>query len=126
MAASPCLVGDIGGTNARFAIADRSADTVRLREPQSFLCADFDRAEAAIDHYLETTGAARPADCVLAVAGPVEDGVVDGNTLNWKMQMKVPMPMTLTCTATIDGDTLTGTVNAGAFGSMAMTGTRKA
>ena len=56
----------------------------------------------------------------------VEDGKVDGNTLTWKMQMKVPMPMTLDCTATIDGDSLTGTVNAGAFGSMPMTGTRKA
>jgi hypothetical protein len=55
----------------------------------------------------------------------VEDGKVDGNTLTWKMNMKVPMPMTLTCTATIDGDTLTGTINAGAFGSMPMTGTRK-
>ena len=56
----------------------------------------------------------------------VENGKVDGNKLTWTMNMKVPMPMTLTCTATIDGDTLTGTVNAGAFGSMAMTGTRKA
>ncbi|MFM6853711.1 MAG: hypothetical protein ACKOUM_06490 [Sphingopyxis sp.] len=56
----------------------------------------------------------------------VEDGTVDGNSISWKMQMKVPMPMTLTGTATIDGDTLTGTINAGAFGSMAMTGTRKA
>ncbi len=55
----------------------------------------------------------------------VEDGTVDGNTLSWKMSMKVPMPMTLTCTATIDGDTLTGTINAGAFGSMPMSGTRK-
>jgi hypothetical protein len=56
----------------------------------------------------------------------VEDGAVDGNTLTWKMNMKVPMPMTLTCTATVDGDTLTGTINAGAFGSMAMNGTRQA
>lgn len=55
-----------------------------------------------------------------------EDGRVDGNTLTWKMQMKVPMPMTLDCSATIDGDTLTGTVNAGAFGTMAMNGTKKA
>ncbi len=55
----------------------------------------------------------------------VEDGRVDGNTLTWKMQMKVPMPMTLDCTATIDGDALTGTVNAGMFGSMAMTGSKQ-
>jgi hypothetical protein len=63
-------------------------------------------------------------------AGPmgsleVENGKVDGNTLTWSMQMTVPMPLTLNATATIDGDTLTGTVNAGAFGDMPMTGTRK-
>ena len=56
----------------------------------------------------------------------IEDGRVNGDTISWKMQMKVPMPMELDCQATIDGDTLTGTVNAGAFGSMAMTGVRKA
>lgn len=54
----------------------------------------------------------------------VEDGKIDGNTLTWKMKMTVPMPMTLEGTATIDGDALTGSVNAGAFGSMAMSGTR--
>ena len=64
-------------------------------------------------------------------AGPmgaldVQNGKVDGNRLTWTMDMKVPMPMTLECEATIDGDALTGTVKAGAFGSMAMTGTRSA
>lgn len=54
----------------------------------------------------------------------VEDGKVDGNSLSWKMQMTVPMPMTLDCTATIDGDTLTGSVNAGAFGAMPLSGER--
>lgn len=64
-------------------------------------------------------------------AGPmgtleVLDGKVNGNTLTWKMDMKVPMPMTLEGTATIDGDTLTGSINAGAFGAMPMNGTRQA
>ena len=54
----------------------------------------------------------------------VIDGKVAGNRLTWKMDMKVPMPMTLECEATVDGDTLTGSVKAGAFGSMAMSGTR--
>jgi hypothetical protein len=63
-------------------------------------------------------------------AGPmgsldVVDGKVSGNTLTWKMNMTVPMPMTLEATATVDGDALTGTITAGAFGSMAMTGTRQ-
>ncbi len=54
----------------------------------------------------------------------VEDGKVDGNRITWKMKMTVPMPMTLEGDATIDGDTLTGTVKAGAFGAFPMTGTR--
>lgn len=54
----------------------------------------------------------------------VEDGKVAGNTLTWKMKMTVPMPMTLDCEATVDGDTLSGTVKAGAFGSFPMNGKR--
>ena len=56
----------------------------------------------------------------------ITDGTVDGNTIAWKMNMTVPMPMTLDCTATIDGDTITGSVGAGAFGSFPLTGTRAA
>ncbi len=55
----------------------------------------------------------------------VENGKIDGNTLSWIMNVVVPMPMGLECEATIDGDTLTGTVKAGPFGAMAMSGTRK-
>jgi hypothetical protein len=51
-------------------------------------------------------------------------GTVDGDTLQWKMNITVPMPMTLDCMATVDGDTITGSVGAGAFGSFPMTGTR--
>ena len=54
----------------------------------------------------------------------VVDGKVDGNTLTWTMNMTVPMPMKLEASATIDGDTLTGSINAGAFGAMPMTGVR--
>lgn len=54
----------------------------------------------------------------------VVDGKVDGNTITWKMNMVVPMPMTLDCEATVDGDSITGAVNAGAFGAMPLSGTR--
>jgi hypothetical protein len=53
------------------------------------------------------------------------EGKVDGNTITWTMDMVVPMPMKLEGTATIDGDALTGSVKAGAFGSMALSGTRQ-
>ena len=54
----------------------------------------------------------------------IKDGKVDGDTLSWSLDITVPMPMTLTCKATIDGDSLNGTVTAGAFGSFPITGTR--
>jgi hypothetical protein len=54
----------------------------------------------------------------------VVDGKVAGDILTWKMNMVVPMPMTLDCEATVDGDTITGAVNAGAFGAMPLSGTR--
>lgn len=55
----------------------------------------------------------------------VKDGKVSGNKLTWKMEMVIPMPMTLEAEALVEGDTLTGTVQAGAFGAMAMTGKRR-
>ena len=55
----------------------------------------------------------------------VQGGTVNGNTLSWKMDMKVPMPMSLTCTATVDGDAISGEIDTGAFGKMAMSGTRE-
>jgi hypothetical protein len=55
----------------------------------------------------------------------MENGKVDGNKLTWTMKMTVPMPMTLEGEATVDGDTITGTVKAGAFGAFPLNGTRK-
>lgn len=51
-------------------------------------------------------------------------GEVNGNTLTWKQQMTVPMPMTLDMSVTVDGDAVSGTVGAGAFGSFPLSGTR--
>ena len=54
------------------------------------------------------------------------NGEVEGNTISWKQQMTVPMPMSLDCKATVDGESISGTVGAGAFGSFPLTGTRSA
>ena len=55
----------------------------------------------------------------------IEEGKVDGNSMNWVMNMTVPMPMKLEASVTVDGDQLTGTVKAGAFGDMPITGTKR-
>ena len=55
---------------------------------------------------------------------PVKNGTVSGDELTWKFDVTVPMPMTLDAKATVSGDTMSGTVTAGAFGSFPLTGTR--
>lgn len=55
----------------------------------------------------------------------IRDGRINGDTLTWQMKMTMPMPMDLDCTATVTGYALTGTVKAGMFGTMEITGTRR-
>lgn len=56
---------------------------------------------------------------------PISDGTVAGDTIGWAMEVKMPFPMRLDCKATVSGDTLGGSVTAGAFGTFPMTGTRR-
>jgi hypothetical protein len=51
-------------------------------------------------------------------------GTVDGNSLAWSAKITSPFPMTLEFTVTVDGDNMTGSVKAGAFGSSPLTGVR--
>lgn len=55
----------------------------------------------------------------------ITGGRISGQTLTWRMKMTMPMPIDLDCAATIDGDALTGTVKAGMFGTMELTGVRR-
>jgi len=51
-------------------------------------------------------------------------GKVDGNNLSWSASITSPFPMTLEFTVMVDGDTMSGSVKAGAFGSSPLTGVR--
>jgi len=51
-------------------------------------------------------------------------GKVDGDNLEWEVQMTSPMPMTLEISATVDGDSIGGNVKLGAFGDASFEGTR--
>ena len=59
-------------------------------------------------------------------SGPLENGKADGDNLSWSAKISSPMPMTLDFTGTVAGDTLSGSVKAGSFGSFPFTGTRVA
>ena len=78
------LVGDVGGTNARFALAEEGPEGLRLAAYRSLLCADHDSLESALAAYLKDVGlAAAPARSVVAVAGPVVDGTIKLTNLRW-------------------------------------------
>lgn len=64
------LIGDIGGTNARLALAEPG--TTEPIEERHFPCAAYTAFEPILVEYLATTGAKVSAGC-LAVAGPVSD-----------------------------------------------------
>ena len=66
-----CLVADIGGSNARFAIARRGAGGATLEHTMAMRGADHVDLVAAIEYYLRTTGAERPPDAAIAIAGPI-------------------------------------------------------
>lgn len=75
------LIGDIGGTNARFAMA--TPDRPGFHHVLELQCADFARANDAIAHYLATTGAGSPDAVCLAAAGPVVDDTVKITNNHW-------------------------------------------
>jgi len=79
------LVGDIGGTNARFALAAIDGGRVELVDPQIYQCIDFASAEEAALSYLAAHGRPRPPVAVLAVAGPITNGAASFTNVNWRI-----------------------------------------
>jgi glucokinase len=67
MTAPRRLLGDIGATNARFAIVGASG---ALSHPRVLACADYPAIEAAIADYLRAEGQKVPREAALAVASP--------------------------------------------------------
>jgi hypothetical protein len=55
---------------------------------------------------------------------PIEDGTVNGNDISWKASITKPMAMTLTFNGTVEGDSISGSVKLGMFGSASFTGVR--
>jgi glucokinase len=83
---SSVLVGDIGGTNARFAIADSgNSGRPALRNIEILRSSDYASLGAAIGAYLKRAGAKAPDRAAIAVAGPVKDGAVEMTNLPWRI-----------------------------------------
>ena len=55
---------------------------------------------------------------------PIANGKVDGDAVSWSNSITTPFPMTLEFSGKVDGDSLSGSVKAGSFGSFPFAGTR--
>jgi glucokinase len=82
------LVGDVGGTNVRFAIAETGGGAPLVTNAESYRVADFGGLEEAIEHYLTRMHRGpRPRAAVVAVAAPVTDGTAHLTNALWRMSV---------------------------------------
>ena len=79
------LVGDVGGTHARFAIATVDGRRVRVSQTRVLEAARYASGAAALRTYLDGVSGERPALAVIAAAGPIVDGAVTfTNNKRWR------------------------------------------
>lgn len=84
-AGAKVLLADIGGTNARFALADPAASMPLLADTiRTARVASFDSLADAAQDYLQATGA-RVQRGVFAVAGPVDGDEVRMTNHRWRV-----------------------------------------
>jgi len=81
----PRLVGDIGGTHARFAI--QVAQGMPISEPLALPSSDFPGPAEAIQHYLELNGLPHPRWAGLAVATPISGDTLAMTNNGWKFSV---------------------------------------
>lgn len=77
------VVGDIGGTNARFALARLESGRVSLVRIKTLRCADFPNLAQALQQYAQGLGQDLPASAAFAVAGPVRGQAIRFTNTGW-------------------------------------------
>jgi glucokinase len=76
------LIGDIGGTNARFALTDAASPEPQLLQPQTLPTADYASLQQAAGQYLRSAGVV-PRRAALAVACPVDSEEIRLTNRTW-------------------------------------------
>lgn len=80
---STCVVGDIGGTNGRFAIFDGEAITQFKR----FACADFSSFEQMLEQYLQMIDGDQPSAAAFVIATHVSEDRVNFTNQPWSFSI---------------------------------------
>ena len=81
----PRIVGDIGGTHARFAM--QVSQGKPISEPQALPSGDFSGPAEAIRHYLKLTGLPHPRWAGLAIATPISGDMLTMTNSGWKFSI---------------------------------------
>jgi len=80
------LVADIGGTNARFGIAERvDQGKWTIENFIKFQGDDYPTFKGVLKAYLEPLGDSQPKHAIFSVAGPVADGKVKLTNRDWSL-----------------------------------------
>lgn len=82
----PILIGDIGGTNARFCILlDAQSEPVHLTSVKT---ADFETIDDAIQIAILSKVSVKPVSTILAIAGPIESDEIPLTNCHWVVKPK--------------------------------------
>ena len=81
IAAGPRLLGDVGGTNARFAW--QAGPGTAISDIQVLQVADYGRIQDAIRHYLDGLDRGVPASAAIAIAMPITGDQVHMTNAAW-------------------------------------------
>lgn len=83
--AFPRLLGDIGGTNARWAWQQGAGSG--LSHASTYPCAQFESVQAVIEHYLHDQRLPRPARVAFGIATPITGDVVTMTNHHWSFSV---------------------------------------
>ena len=81
------IVGDVGGTNCRFALARRTSAGTELLNLSTLTVAEFESFDAALEAYLSGLDH-RPRFAAFALAGPKFDGCIQMTNVGWSASEK--------------------------------------
>lgn len=82
----PRLLGDVGGTNARFAL--QLSPGADLSDIRTVPTRDHHTLEAAMRHYLHKAGEVRPAQAAIGIANPVVGDWVQMTNHHWAFSIE--------------------------------------
>lgn len=82
----PILIGDVGGTNARFCLLKESSDA--LGDVTIVQTANYPTIDAAIEHAVLSKAAVEPRSTILAVAGPINGDEIPLTNCPWVVRPK--------------------------------------